>query len=75
MTQHVNNFIDSIVTAKKSFVSTFVPNEELRKPLNTFIDAQATFGKKVASEVNEFLTTVSLAAFSVDTQKVFGNKK
>lgn len=74
MTQVANNIIDTIVVAKKSVVSTFVPNEELRKPLNTFIDAQATFAKKVASEVNDFFTTVGLAAFSVDTKKVFGTK-
>lgn len=74
MTQVVENIIDSIVVAKKSFVSAFVPNEELRKPLNTFIDAQATFGKKVASEVNEFVTTVGLATFSADLKKVFGTK-
>lgn len=74
MTQVVNNIIDSIVVAKKSVVNTLVSNEELRKPLNTFIDAQATFGKKVAAEVNEFVTTVGLATFSADMKKVFGTK-
>ncbi len=74
MTQVANNIIDTIVVAKKSVVNTLVSNEELRKPLNTYIDAQATFAKKVAAEVNDFVTTVGLAAFSVDTKKVFGTK-
>lgn len=74
MTQVVNNIIDSIVVAKKSFVSTVVPNEELRKPLNTFIDAQAAFGKTVVAGINEFATTVGLAAFSADLKKAFATK-
>lgn len=74
MTQLVNNAIDTIAGAKKTFVTTFVPNEELRKPLNTFIDAQTDFAKKVVTEVNSFFTTVSLAAFSIDAKKAFPTK-
>lgn len=74
MTQIVNNAIDTIAGAKKTFVTTFVTNEELRKPLNTFIDAQTDFAKKVVTEVNNFFTTVNLAASSVDVKKAFSTK-
>lgn len=74
MIQFIDNAIDSIKGAKKTFVTTFVPNEELRKPLNTFIDAQADFAHKVAAETNSFFTTVGLAAFSVDPKKAFATK-
>ena len=74
MSKIINDAIDSIAGAKKVFVTTFVPNEELRKPLNTYIEAQTDFSKKVVTEVNNFFTTTSLAAFSVDTKKAFGIK-
>ena len=74
MTQLVNNAIDTIAGAKKTFVTTFVPNEELRKPLDTYIDAQTDFAKKVVAEVNNFFTTISLATYSVDVKKAFATK-
>jgi len=74
MTQFVNTAIDTIAGAKKTFVTTFVPNEELRKPLDTYIDAQTDFAKKVVAEVNNFLTTISLATYSVDVKKAFATK-
>lgn len=74
MTQFVNTAIDTIAGAKKTFVTTFVPNEELRKPLDTYIDAQTDFAKKVVAEVNNFFTTISLATYSVDVKKAFATK-
>jgi len=74
MTQFVNTAIDTIAGAKKTFVTIFVPNEELRKPLDTYIDAQTDFAKKVAAEVNNFFTTISLATYSVDVKKAFATK-
>lgn len=37
--------VDSIQNAKKEFVSTFVPQAEIKKALNGFIDAQAQYTK------------------------------
>lgn len=74
MSKIINDTIDTIAVAKKAIVTTFVPNEEFRKPLNTYIEAQTDFAKKVVTEVNNFLTTTSLAAFSVDLKKAFGTK-
>lgn len=74
MLSFINTGIDAIETAKKSFVSTVVPNKELAKPLNSFIEAQAKFAREVATSVNDFTTTVGLAAFSADLKKAFGSK-
>ena len=70
----INNGIDAVEVAKKSFVQTFVPNKELQKPLNSFVEAQAKFARQVAANVNEFATTVGLAAFSADLKKAFTTK-
>lgn len=71
----INNGIDAVEVAKKSFVQTFVPNKELQKPFNSFVEAQAKFARDVAASVNEFTTTVGLAAFSADLKKAFGTSK
>lgn len=75
MLTYINNGIDAVETAKKTFVKTFVPNEEFQKPLNSFIEAQCKFARQVAAGVNEFATTVSLAAYSTDLKKAFGTAK
>lgn len=75
MLTFINNGIDAVETAKKTFVQTFVPNKELQKPLNSFVEAQAKFARQVAASVNEFSTTVGLASFSADLKKAFGTSK
>ena len=70
----INNGIDAVETAKKSFVKTVVTNAELAKPLNTFIEAQAKFARQYAASVNEFATTAGLATFSADLKKAFATK-
>lgn len=75
MLTFINNGIDAVEVAKKSFVQTFVPNKELQKPLNSFVEAQAKFAREVAASVNDFTTTVGLAAFSADLKKAFGTSK
>ena len=71
----INNGIDAVETAKKTFVKTFVFNTEIQKPLNSFVEAQAKFAREYASSVNEFATSVGLAAFSADFKKAFGTSK
>jgi hypothetical protein len=71
MIQFANIAIDAIQSAKTNFVKTFVTNEELKKPLQTYIDAQAAFLKKVAQETNTFFTTLGTAAYNFDAAKAF----
>jgi len=54
MMSYITNGIDTVVSAKKTWVKTFVLNEEFQKPLNTFIDAQAKFAKDAAASLNDF---------------------
>ena len=71
MLSAINTAIDSIQGAKTQFVKTFVTNEAVAKPLNTYIDAQTSFAKKVAAEANSFFTTVGMAAYNFDAKKAF----
>lgn len=74
MIQVVNTAIDTVQGAKTNFVKTFVTNEELKKPLQTYIDAQTAFAKKVAQEANIFFTTLGAAAYNFDAAKAFSVK-
>ena len=69
-----NTFVDAFQGAKSEFVKTYVKNEALAKPLNTYIDAQTSFAKKVAAEANSFWTTVGMSAYTFDAKKAFGLK-
>lgn len=74
MLSFVNNAIDLIQGAKTQFIKTFVPNDELKKPLQAYVDAQASFAKKVAAETNTFLTTVGMSAYNFDAKKAFAKQ-
>jgi len=74
MLSSVNTTIDAIQSAKTSFVDTFVTNKELKQPLKTFIDAQASFAKDVAKSAFDFYTSVGTAAASIDAKKAFATK-
>ena len=57
--------IDTIQTGKKTFVQTFVSNENVAKALNSFIDAQTEYTKKavkVATDTATVLTQESVKA-------------
>lgn len=70
----INTTIDTIQGAKTQFVKTFVQNDEVKKQLQTYIDAQQAFAKDVASSTVEFFTTVGSSATSFDAKKVFKTK-
>ena len=74
MIQYFNTAVDSIQSAKTQFVKTFVPNEEIAKPLQTYIDAQASFAKSVVQETTNFFTTVGMSMYSFDAKKAFATK-
>lgn len=46
--------IDTIQNAKKAWVSTWIKDEALSKPLNDFIKSQTEFTKLAAKSMNEF---------------------
>lgn len=75
MLQAINGAIDNFQGAKTQFVKTFVTNDELKKPLQTYIDAQTSFAKKVAAETTSFFTTVGMSLYNFDAKKAFAKTK
>ena len=61
-----NSVIEAVQTAQKTFVNTFVTNEEIAKPLVKMIDAQSETAKLTAKAVLDI--TTSMAAMT--TEKV-----
>jgi hypothetical protein len=70
----INTAIDTIQNAKHTFVDTFVKNEEIKKPLKTYVNAQSEYAKKVISDTANFWTVVCSSAASVDYTKAFSSK-
>ena len=58
----VDTFIDTVQGAKKQFVSTFVTDKEIQKPLNAFVDTQTEFVKQIV-KTNKALSDQALATF------------
>jgi hypothetical protein len=50
--------IDTIQGAKKTWVKTFVTNEQVATALNEFVDAQADYTKKAAKVSQDTATTL-----------------
>ena len=71
MLNNINTSIDTFQSVKTKFVETYVKNEELKKPLNTFIAAQASFAKNVAKSYNDFFTALGVSAYTFDAKKAF----
>lgn len=69
-----NAFVDTVQSAKTQFVKKFAPNEEIAKPLQTYIDAQTSLAKHLGQEMTNFWTTVGMAAWAFDAKKAFPNK-
>ena len=74
MIQAFNTAVDAIQNAKTQVVKTFVTNENFAKPMQTYIDAQAAFAKKVAQETLNFYTTVGSSLVNFDAKKAFSTK-
>jgi hypothetical protein len=51
--------VDTVQSAKKQFVSTFVQNEQIKDALNGFIDAQATYTKDAITAGSVAVTKVT----------------
>ena len=74
MLSAINTSIDTISGAKTQFVKTFVQNDEVKKQLQTFVDAQQAFAKTVAKTTVDFYTTLGTAVASFDAKKAFATK-
>ena len=61
-----NSVIETVQTAQKTFVNTFVTNEEIAQPMVKLIDSQCDAAKLTAKAVMDL--TTSMAAMT--TEKV-----
>lgn len=59
---YANLFVDSVQDAKKQFLSTFVYDEKVRKPLESFVEAQRAYTKELNRIGDEMVTYVSVAS-------------
>lgn len=75
MTDHVNTFIDAVQGAKTTFVKTFVFDKDVAKSLQSFIDAQTTFSKQVASTASDIVGYTKEQMKSFDASKLFATAK
>lgn len=74
MLNNINTAIDSFQGIKTKFVETYVKNEELKKPLNTFIDAQSSLAKNVVKSYSDFFSALGMAAYTFDAKKAFAKE-
>ena len=74
MLNNINTAIDTFQAVKTKFVETCVKNEEIKKPLNQFIEAQTSFAKIVAKAHVDFWTTMGLSAYTFDAKKAFAKQ-
>jgi hypothetical protein len=54
-----DRFIDSVQDSKKYFVSTFVTEDQLKKPLFDFIEAQRQFTKVMVKTGNDIMSLMT----------------
>ena len=71
MLMYADMAIDAIQSTKTSWLKTFVTDEQVRKPLQQFVDAQTAFSKQVAKTYWD----VTGAAAEAVVSKVFVSKK
>jgi hypothetical protein len=69
-----NAFVDTVKDVKTNFVKSFVSNDEIKKPLQTYIDAQAAFAKHMGHEVYAFMATVGNSVQNFDAKKAWATK-
>lgn len=71
MLMYADMAIDAIQSTKSTWLKTFVSDEQVRKPLQQFVDAQTAFTKQVAKTYWDVTGAAAEAAVS----KVFTSKK
>lgn len=55
----IDPVIDTVQTGKKTFVKTFVNNENVAEALNRFIDAQTEYTKKAVKVATDTATVLT----------------
>ena len=61
-----NSVIETVQTAQKTFINTFVTNEEIARPMVKMIDSQCETAKMTAKAILDITTTMA----STTTEKV-----
>jgi hypothetical protein len=56
MTFFADTAIDAVQDAKATFVKTFVKDEKLATPLQSFVESQRAFAKQVAKTTGDIFT-------------------
>lgn len=56
MTFFADTAIDAVQDAKATFVKTFVKDEKLATPLQSFVESQRAFAKQVAKTTGDLFT-------------------
>jgi len=69
MLTFINSFIDAVQSSKSSYIDFFVKQEDYKKPLKAFIDAQTNFTKVVAKSTYDVATKVSEELVNFDLSK------
>ena len=72
-----DTFIDTVSTAKKQFVSTFVKHEAIAKSMNDFVDAQSKYTKEAAKAGTDVATKMAseLVKAAQEAAKIDYSKK
>ena len=71
MQYYTNMAIDAIQSSKTSWLNTFVKEDEVRKPLQKFVEAQTAFTKQITNTWYD----VTGAATKAIVDKVFSTKE
>lgn len=56
MTFFADTAIDAVQDAKATFVKTFIKDEKLATPLQSFVESQRAFAKQAAKTSHDFMT-------------------
>ena len=54
-----DRFIDTVQDSKKYFVSTFITDDHMKKPLYDFIEAQRDFTKQMVKTSNDVMSLMT----------------
>ena len=60
-----DSFVDTVQTAKKTWIKTFITNDHIAESMNHFIDTQAEYTKKAMKATTDAATEIMQ-----ETQKV-----
>ena len=58
MLAYANMAIDAIQNSKKAFLTTFVKEDSVRKPLEQFVESQGSFARQIAKTNWDFAEAV-----------------